>query len=88
MKDSSTSVIVSAPSELVQTRDFSEQLKTTKDNLDKDLAHLSNVLDRLDELGEILDEMLQTQDDVGVIHLLRTPSSINSSFADPSRGTT
>jgi len=52
--------------------------------------HLSNVLDKLDELGEILDEMLRMQDDVEVIHFFFVPSSssINSSFADPSRRTT
>jgi len=52
--------------------------------------HLSNVLDKLDELGEILDEMLRMQDDVEVIHFFSVPSSssINSSFADPSRRTT
>ena len=44
----------------------SEHAKTSKANLDKDLEHLAGVLDKLDELGEIMDEMLQTQDSVEV----------------------
>jgi len=44
----------------------SEQLTTTKDNLNKDLEHLNGVLHKLDELGEIMGEMLETQDAVEV----------------------
>jgi hypothetical protein len=44
----------------------SEHAKKSKNNLDKDLEHLVGVLDKLDELGEIMEEMLQTQDSVEV----------------------
>ncbi|KAF8969245.1 autophagy protein Apg17-domain-containing protein [Flammula alnicola] len=40
------------------------QLTTTKDNLEKDLEHLGTVLDDLDELGDIMGEMLTTQESV------------------------
>ena len=44
----------------------STQLKTTKENFEKDMEHLGRVLDDLDELGEIITEMLQTQETVQV----------------------
>lgn len=44
----------------------SEHAKKSRNNLDKDLEHLTGVLDKLDELGEIMEEMLQTQDSVEV----------------------
>jgi len=37
-----------------------------KDNSGQDLQHLANVVNKLDELGEILDDMLQIQDSVEV----------------------
>jgi len=37
-----------------------------KDNFGQDLQHLANVVNKLDELGEILDDMLQIQDSVEV----------------------
>ncbi|KDR78886.1 hypothetical protein GALMADRAFT_244529 [Galerina marginata CBS 339.88] len=43
---------------------YHTQLHTMRDGLQKDLEHLANVLDDLDELGEIMGEMLQTQDTV------------------------
>ncbi|KAF8199671.1 autophagy protein Apg17-domain-containing protein [Pholiota molesta] len=45
-------------------RGYHDQLATTKDNLEKDLNHLHSVLDDLDELGEIMGEMLATQESV------------------------
>jgi autophagy-related protein 17 len=44
----------------------STQLKTTKENFEKDMEHLGRVLDDLDELGEIISEMLQTQETIQV----------------------
>ena len=44
----------------------SAQLKTTKENFEKDMEHLGRVLDDLDELGEIISEMLQTQETIQV----------------------
>ena len=45
---------------------FSTQLKTIKDNLGLDLQHLSNIVNKLDDLGEILEDMLQIQESVEV----------------------
>ena len=44
----------------------SEHAKQSKANLDNNLEHLAGILDKLDELGEIMEEMLQTQDYVEV----------------------
>lgn len=49
----------------------SEKATRTKENLEKDLEHLAGVLDKLDELGEIMEEMLQTQDSVQVRFIIR-----------------
>ena len=52
---------------------FSTQLKAIKDNLGQDLQHLSNIVNKLDELGEILEDMLQIQDSVEV----KKPSNVS-----------
>lgn len=41
-------------------------LKSTRVDYQGDLEHLTTTLDDLDELGEIMTEMLQTQDSVEV----------------------
>jgi len=43
---------------------YHTQLTTTKDIFGKDMDHLGRALDDLDELGEIMGEMLQTQEAV------------------------
>ena len=45
---------------------YSAQLATTKDDLKKDLDHLHSILDDLEELGEIMGEMIATQETVEV----------------------
>jgi hypothetical protein len=45
---------------------FSTQLTTMKDNSGRDLQHLADVVNKLEELGEILEEMLRIQDSVEV----------------------
>lgn len=45
---------------------FSEFLVVTQDTLNGDLVHLSSVLDDLEELGDIMGEMLQNQEEVEV----------------------
>jgi autophagy-related protein 17 len=44
----------------------SEQLTRTREDLRRDLDHLNNVLDNLDELGDIMVLMLTTQDSIEV----------------------
>lgn len=44
----------------------SEFLVVTQDTLNGDLVHLSSVLDDLEELGDIMGEMLQNQEEVEV----------------------
>lgn len=44
------------------------KLTTRKKFLETNLEHLSNILDDLDELAEIMAEMLQTQESVEVQH--------------------
>jgi len=56
----------------------STQLKTTKENFEKDMEHLGRVLDDLDELGEIISEMLQTQEIIQVHPILRISKDIPS----------
>lgn len=49
---------------------YSSQLTNTKDGLEKDLEHLVTVLNDLDELGEIMDEMIRTQESLEVRHFI------------------
>jgi hypothetical protein len=56
----------------------STQLKTTKENFEKDMEHLGRVLNDLDELGEIISEMLQTQETVQVRLILWISKGIPS----------
>jgi len=56
----------------------STQLTTTKENFEKDMEHLGRVLDDLDELGEIISEMLQTQETIQVRFILYISKGIPS----------
>ena len=58
----------------------STQLTAMKDRSGQDIHHLASVVNKLDELGEILEEMLQIQDLVEVRSESRYWKSYLSSF--------
>jgi autophagy-related protein 17 len=56
-------------------KNFREFLLAAQDARNNNLVHLSGVFDDLEELGDIMEEMLQNQEEVEVNLLCYTASS-------------